>query len=193
MAHDPGYIKGYIPGVRENGGQYTHAAAWVILAYLLQGEGDEAHQLLEMVNPINHALDREQVRRYAVEPYAVPGDVYAAEQHLGRGGWTWYTGAAGWLYQVAVRWLLGSWIESRDGAQYLVVDPCVPKSWTSFGLTLRHGTTTWRVSVRNPRERSRSGTRERRRGRGSRSRRPLVDDGGDHEVIVTMIGGSADG
>ncbi len=190
MTHDPGYIKGYVPGVRENGGQYTHAAVWVILAYLLRGDGDQAHQLLEMVNPINHALDKEQVRRYAVEPYAVAGDVYAAEQHLGRGGWTWYTGAAGWMYQVAVRWLLGVWIESRDGVDHLVVEPCVPKSWSEFAITVRRGSSTYRVSVENPRGANRGVTRVALDGTNVPGLAvPLVDDGAEHSVVVTMIGG----
>ena len=128
--------------------------------------------------------------RYAVEPYVVAADVYAAEPHIGRGGWTWYTGSAGWFYQVAVRWLLGTWIEWRDGARHLVVDPCVPKGWTSFALAIRQGGTTWNVSVKNPRGANRGVARVTLDGADVPGLSiPLAEDGGEHEVIVTMIGG----
>ena len=107
MAHDPGYIKGYLPGVRENGGQYTHAALWIVIALARLGLGDEAMELFHMLNPINHTRTPEDVERYRVEPYVVAADVYAHPMHVGRGGWTWYTGSAGWMYQAAIDGLLG--------------------------------------------------------------------------------------
>ncbi len=107
MEHDPGYIKGYLPGVRENGGQYTHAALWTVIALARLGLGDAAMELFHMINPINHSRTPEGLQRYRVEPYAVAADVYAHPMHVGRGGWTWYTGSAGWMYQAAVGSLLG--------------------------------------------------------------------------------------
>ena len=101
MAHDPGYIKGYLPGIRENGGQYTHAALWTVIALASLGLGDEAMELFHMINPINHTRIAEDVERYRAEPYAVAADVYAHPMHVGRGGWTWYTGSAGWMYRAA--------------------------------------------------------------------------------------------
>ena len=106
-AHDPGYIKGYPPGIRENGGQYTHGAVWAALAFAMLGDGDRAGELLSMLNPIHHADSPTGVHRYKVEPYVVCADVYSVPPHVGRGGWTWYTGSAGWMYRVALEWLLG--------------------------------------------------------------------------------------
>src|SRR5678815_4329678 len=107
MAHDPGYIKGYLPGIRENGGQYTHAAIWAVIALARLGMGDEAMELFHMLNPINHMRTTEDTERYRAEPYVVAADVYAHPMHVGRGGWTWYTGSAGWMYQAAIQSLLG--------------------------------------------------------------------------------------
>ncbi len=121
-ALDPGYIKGYVPGVRENGGQYTHAAAWVVLALARLGSGDEAVELLHMLNPVNHSRTPAEVRRYMTEPYSVAGDVYDHPAHSGRGGWTWYTGSAGWMYRVAVEGILGL---ERRGSTFSV-DPLHP-------------------------------------------------------------------
>ena len=130
---NPGYIKGYVPGVRENGGQYTHAALWVVLAQALLRRGDAAHELLSFINPILRSSDPDSVRRYRVEPYVVAADIYSAPGHAGRGGWTWYTGAAGWMYRVTVEYLLGI---KREG-QWLTIDPCVPAEWPGYKATLR--------------------------------------------------------
>ena len=111
---DPGYIKGYPPGVRENGGQYTHAAAWAVIAFAMLGDGDKACELFSMLNPIHHASTRAAVHRYKVEPYVVCADVYAMPPHVGRGGWTWYTGAAGWLYRAGLEWILGFRVQGAD-------------------------------------------------------------------------------
>jgi cyclic beta-1,2-glucan synthetase len=129
----PGYIKGYVPGVRENGGQYTHAALWVVLAHTLLRRGDSAHELLSFINPIHRSSDPERVKHYRVEPYAVAADIYSAEAHVGRGGWTWYTGAAGWMYRVTIESLLGI---KREGTA-LRIDPCVPRHWHQYRVTYR--------------------------------------------------------
>lgn len=127
-AHDPGYIKGYPPGLRENGGQYTHAAMWAILAFAGLDQGDKAHELFALLNPINHALTPEQVARYKVEPYVMAADVYSVAPHTGRGGWTWYTGSAGWMYRAGVEGILGI---RREGDE-LIIDPCLPLDWPGF-------------------------------------------------------------
>jgi cyclic beta-1,2-glucan synthetase len=145
-SQDPGYIKGYLPGVRENGGQYTHAAAWVVAAYAALGEGDKAAELLSLLNPVNHTSTRAGVYRYKVEPYAVAADVYAVPPHAGRGGWTWYTGSAGWLYRAGLEWLLGF----RIRGDTLHLAPCPPRDWRRYEFRLRRGGSTWDISVSNP-------------------------------------------
>ncbi len=190
MAHDPGYIKGYLPGVRENGGQYTHAAIWVVMAYALIGDGDEALGLLDLVNPLNHALTREAADVYRVEPYVVAADVYAAPPHVGRGGWTWYTGSASWFYNVAVRTILGIQTRYEDGQGFLVIDPCIPKSWPSFSAEVRIGSTTFDVEVTNPRGANRGVARVTVDGQAvADGRVPMAQDGGRHRVEVAMLGG----
>lgn len=190
MVHDPGYIKGYVPGVRENGGQYTHAAIWVALAYLLQGDGDEAIGLLDLINPLNHARSREDADVYKVEPYVVAADVYAVNPHAGRGGWTWYTGAAGWFYRVAVQHVYGLTLLAEDGVRYFTVNPCIPKHWSGFEVVYRFGSAEYRISVDNPRGVNRGVDRINLDGRAVPDLRvPLVDDGGQHTVLVTMLGG----
>jgi cyclic beta-1,2-glucan synthetase len=183
MAQDPGYIKGYLPGVRENGGQYTHAALWTVLALARLGLGDEAMELFHMLNPINHTRTAEGVERYRVEPYVVAADVYAHPQHLGRGGWTWYTGSAGWMYQSAIEGLLGL----RRGGATWSLDPCIPAIWPGYSMEWRAGRTRYRITVTNPERRC--------RGVGSASLDgvavdpraiPLRDDGETHDVAVII-------
>jgi cyclic beta-1,2-glucan synthetase len=189
MPKDPGYIKGYLPGVRENGGQYTHAAVWVVLAHLLQGDGDEAFDLLSMLNPISHASEPEAAARYKVEPYSLAADVYTVEPHVGRGGWTWYTGAAAWMYRVAIGNLLGLTVENRRGADVLVVDPCIPKDWPAYSMTLRHGGGVWHVRVENPRGVNRGVERVTLDGQPVEGASVPLDGAGEHEVVVTLLGG----
>jgi len=190
MVQDPGYIKGYVPGVRENGGQYTHAAIWVALAYALMGDGDEAVALLDLINPVNHALDEASAERYRVEPYVIAADVYAVEPHTGRGGWTWYTGSASWYYRVAVRDILGLHLEAENGTRYARIDPCVPKSWTAWRMTFRDGATTYKIALENPRGANRGVERVTLDGVARADLRiPLAGDGASHEVLVTMLGG----
>jgi cellobiose phosphorylase len=142
---DPGYIKGYVPGVRENGGQYTHAAIWVGFAFAELRDGVRAHALFNMLNPINHALDPDDRDRYKVEPYVIAADVYAHPQHVGRGGWTWYTGSAAWMYRLGVEAILG--LRRVDGA--LCVDPAIPPGWPGFEVCYRHGAATYTIQVDN--------------------------------------------
>jgi cyclic beta-1,2-glucan synthetase len=143
---DPGYIKGYPPGIRENGGQYTHAALWSVIALARLGNGDEAATLLAMLNPINHSLTPSEMHRYKVEPYVVAADIYSRPPHVGRGGWTWYTGAAGWMQRAGIEDILGLRIEGA----FLQIDPCIPKHWPSFELTLQRGGARYEIVVVNP-------------------------------------------
>jgi cyclic beta-1,2-glucan synthetase len=144
---DPGYIKGYPPGLRENGGQYSHAAMWTLLAYTrLRGDaqaGKKAHDLFALLNPINHARTPEEVARYKVEPYAIAADVYSVAPHVGRGGWTWYTGAAGWMYRAGVEGILGL---RREG-EVLILDPCIPPDWPGFEIKIELGASRYVIHV----------------------------------------------
>ncbi len=142
---EPGYIKGYVPGIRENGGQYTHAAIWLAQATAMMGRGDEAYALWSLLNPIRHAANRDSVGRYRVEPYVVAADVYGRAPHVGRGGWTWYTGSAAWLYRVALETLLGF---QRRGNR-LRIDPCIPSDWKQFRVAYRYGTSIYSIVVEN--------------------------------------------
>src|SRR5207248_10262247 len=140
---EPGYIKGYLPGVRENGGQYTHAAVWAIIAFAALGDGDRAAGLLGVLNPINHALTPTAVERYKVEPYVVAADVYAEPPHAGRGGWTWYTGSAGWMYRLITESLLGL----RLDVNKLYFAPRVPATWNAFKVHYRYRQTVFHILV----------------------------------------------
>ncbi len=143
---DPGYIKGYPPGLRENGGQYSHAAMWAILAKARLGDGDGAQALFALINPINHALTPQEALRYKVEPYVIAADVYATPPHEGRGGWTWYTGSAAWMYRAGIEGLLGL---TQAGAN-LVLDPCFPKAWPQITASIGHGAARCDVTIHNP-------------------------------------------
>jgi cyclic beta-1,2-glucan glucanotransferase len=143
---DPGYIKGYPPGIRENGGQYTHAAIWAVMAFAALGNGDKANELFSILNPINRASTRAGVHRYKVEPYVAAADVYAEYPHVGRGGWTWYTGSAGWMYRAGLEWLLGF----RLRGAVLHLDPCIPRGWRRFDITFRYHASRYEIAVENP-------------------------------------------
>ena len=182
---DPGYIKGYPPGIRENGGQYTHAALWSVLAYAMLGDGDKAHDLLTMLNPIRHAGNSAAIHRYKVEPYAICADVYSAPPHVGRGGWTWYTGSAGWMYRVIMEGLLGLKIEGDT----LLLNPCIPRSWPGFELTYRHGRAVYEIAVENPNGAGRGIMRVTLDGADIESkdvRIPLKDDDTTHYLRVIL-------
>ncbi len=181
---DPGYIKGYLPGVRENGGQYTHGAVWSAVALAMLGEGDKAVDLFKMLSPIHHAGDRTNVDVYKVEPYAVVADVYSEPPHVGRGGWTWYTGAAGWLYRLGLESILG--FHKRGSA--LHIDPCIPKEWMGFEITYRHGDTLYRITVENPKGVCRGVSRISLDGTPlpEGALVPLADDAREHRVQVVL-------
>jgi cyclic beta-1,2-glucan synthetase len=144
--HDPGYIKGYLPGVRENGAQYTHAACWTVLATAMRGDGDRAFALYQMLNPLMHARTPAEVATYKVEPYVIAADVYTADGQLGRGGWTWYTGSASWMYRVGVETILGV---TRRGDRLTII-PRVPASWPEYGVTYRFGEAQYDIVVERP-------------------------------------------
>jgi cyclic beta-1,2-glucan synthetase len=180
--HDPGYIQGYLPGVRENGAQYTHAALWAILATALAGDGTRAMELFQMINPITHATSPEAVQRYKVEPYVIAADVYSAEGHLGRGGWTWYTGSASWVYRVALEGILG--FEKHGDS--LFINPCIPAAWKEFSIRYRYGKATYSITVKNPEGVEKGKVSLSLDGRALDDSLPLVDDGTEHHVIATI-------
>ncbi len=140
---NPGYIKGYVPGVRENGGQYTHGAIWAAMAFAALGDSRRAWELLDMINPINHANSAQAIAIYKVEPYVLAADVYALSPHTGRGGWTWYTGSAGWMYQLIVESLLGLRLEV-DKLRFV---PCLPADWEAFKVHYRYRETVYHIAV----------------------------------------------
>ncbi|HLJ59115.1 MAG TPA: glucoamylase family protein [bacterium] len=182
-AHDPGYINGYVPGIRENGGQYTHAAAWTVLAFAALGDGDKAAELFGMLNPINHAVSRATVQRYKVEPYVVAADVYSEPPHVGRGGWTWYTGSAGWLYRAAIEWMLGV----RVRGPMFSIDPCIPRTWPGYSIRFRHHSAVYSVQVENPSSVCRGVVLAELDGRHLDSATiPLADDGAEHQVRIVL-------
>ena len=182
-AIDPGYIAGYPPGIRENGGQYTHAATWAVLAFTALGDGDKAGALFAMLNPINHARTRADAERYKVEPYAVVADIYSTAPHVGRGGWSWYTGSAGWMQRVGVEGILGVRILGTS----LHINPCIPHHWPGFTATITWRSARYTITVDNP-----SGVSQ-----GVRSilldgvvlpgrTVALADDGAQHTLGVTL-------
>jgi cyclic beta-1,2-glucan synthetase len=180
---DPGYVKGYVPGVRENGGQYTHAALWTVIAFAMLGDGDRAGELFGLLNPINHSSTRAGLHKYKVEPYVAMGDVYAVPPHTGRGGWTWYTGSAGWMYRAAVEYILGFKLEGDR----LRIDPCIPRWWREFEITYRRGKTTFRIKVENPHGLCRGIDKVLVDGLEQSSEEiALGDDGQTHDVRVVM-------
>jgi cyclic beta-1,2-glucan synthetase len=180
---NPGYIKGYVPGVRENGGQYTHAAIWTTMAFAALGDKHRAWELFAMINPINHGRSAEEVKTYKVEPYVVAADVYGVEPHTGRGGWTWYTGSAAWMYRLIMESLLGLRVE----ANRLSFEPCLPTQWDNFTIRYRFRETNYRITIRQQQD-----------GEGGAATvtvdgvvQPemavaLVDDGHDHVVDVVL-------
>jgi cyclic beta-1,2-glucan synthetase len=183
--HDPGYIKAYPPGIRENGGQYTHAAMWSTLAFALLGDGDRAGELFSILNPINHSSTRAAIHRYKVEPYVVCADVYSSPQHIGRGGWTWYTGSAGWMYRTAVEGILGIHVRGR----VLIINPCIPRGWTAFEITYKYGSSRYRIAVENPRGVNAGVSHATLDGReisGAPGEIAMVDDGAYHYGRVTL-------
>jgi cyclic beta-1,2-glucan synthetase len=184
-SHDPGYIKGYPAGIRENGGQYTHGVLWSIMAFAMLGEGDRAGELFAMLNPINHARSRTAAQRYRVEPYVACGDVYSVAPNVGRGGWTWYSGSAAWMYRVAVEYILGL----RLVGGTLMIDPVIPRSWPQFEATVRFGDAVYEIVVENPGACCQGVAGIAMDGQSLRFDRPglsLLSDGKTHHIRVTM-------
>jgi cyclic beta-1,2-glucan synthetase len=181
---DPGYIKGYLPGVRENGGQYTHAAVWCVIAFATLGDGDRAGELFGLLNPINHASTRAGIHRYRVEPYVAAADVYSTAPHVGRGGWTWYTGSAGWMYRAGVEWILGF----RLRGAHLVIDPCIPRAWREYEIAFRYHSSQYEIEVSNPNEVSKGIVALSLDGTALTPGEDLelVDDGATHRVQVIL-------
>lgn len=181
---DPGYIKGYLPGIRENGGQYSHAAIWTIWAFARLGEGNMAHALFDLINPITHTDAPEKVSRYKAEPYVLAADVYGVPPHQGRGGWTWYTGSSGWFYRLGLEGILGL----RKVGHTLLIEPCIPQDWAGYEVVYRYGrATSYHIHVENP-----SGVQQGvaevwldgQRLTGPQI--PLHDDGQTHQVEVFL-------
>jgi cyclic beta-1,2-glucan synthetase len=189
-SHDPGYIKAYPPGIRENGGQYTHGTIWSIFAFAALGQGDQAGDLIAILNPIHHSSTPNAVARYKVEPYVACADVYSVAPHVGRGGWTWYTGSAGWLYRAGLEAVLGF----RVLGNTLVVDPCLPKMWPGYEIVFRRRgagnmLTRYEITVENPCRISRGVVVAELDGvkiaKGV-ARIPLVNDGRVHRVRIEL-------
>ena len=181
---DPGYIKGYPAGIRENGGQYTHGVLWGIVAFAMLGNGTRAGELFSVINPINHARSRTAALRYRVEPYVACGDVYSMPPNVGRGGWTWYSGSAAWMYRVAIESILGL---GRQG-EWLTIDPRIPANWPKFEATIRHFGSTYQILVENPDGRCRGVVQITVDGITSDSLTgiPLARDGKEHKVHVII-------
>ncbi len=183
-SRDPGYIKGYVPGIRENGGQYTHAAVWTVMAFAGLGEGDKAGELFRILNPVHRASSRSKVQRYKVEPYVVAGDVYAEPPQVGCGGWTWYSGAAGWLYRAGVETMLGFHLQGAA----LRIDPCIPREWPGYSIRFRYRAAIYDIVVENPRHVSRGVTLRELDGvsLAGQDHIPLVEKRGEHYVRIVL-------
>jgi cellobiose phosphorylase len=183
---NPGYIAGYVPGVRENGGQYTHGAIWAAMAFAALGERERAWSVLALINPLHHVATAEGLARYKVEPYVMAADVYSVAPHTGRGGWSWYTGSAGWMYRLIVESLLGLKLETSAAGARLVFSPCLPADWPGYSLEYRYRETPYRIEVtqsataREPIEIELDGTAQ------SSPALPLHDDGLPHHVLVRL-------
>ena len=143
---NPGYIKSYLPGVRENGGQYTHSSCWVIIAESILGFGDKALEYYRMINPIEHSRTKEASNKYKVEPYVIPADIYGAGNLAGRGGWTWYTGSSSWYYRAGIEYILGFKIENNT----IKINPCIPKDWKEYEIKYRYKNAIYNIKVKNP-------------------------------------------
>jgi cyclic beta-1,2-glucan synthetase len=163
---NPGYIKGYVPGVRENGGQYTHAAIWMVMAFARMYDSAKTWELIQLINPIGHGGTAEEIETYKVEPYVMAADVYGVEPHTGRGGWTWYTGSAGWMYQL----ILESFLGLRRSGDTIWFEPCIPNEWQSFSVRYKYQDTVYNITVHQ--------------GASSDHKIKLVNDNGEHNIVI---------
>jgi cyclic beta-1,2-glucan synthetase len=183
---NPGYIKGYPPGIRENGGQYTHGAVWSVIAFAMLGDGDKAGELFSILNPISHSSTRAGIHRYKVEPYVTCGDVYAEPAHVGRGGWTWYSGSAGWMYRAGLEWILGFRLRGAT----LLMDPSIPKGWRNFEIVFRYRSARYVIEVENPHGVSRGVASIELDRKVLPTTNPMLialsDDGATHQVRVVL-------
>jgi cyclic beta-1,2-glucan synthetase len=180
---DPGYIKGYPPGIRENGGQYTHAATWTAWAFAELGQGDSSEALFRMLNPIYHGDTPEKMARYRVEPYVIAADVYSMPPHTGQGGWTWYTGSGSWMYRLGLEAILGF----RRRGNVLRISPCIPGAWSGFTITYRHGASVYHIQVLNPKGVNRGVEQILLEGEVLAGKDiPLLDEKRRYEVVVRM-------
>jgi cellobiose phosphorylase len=175
----PGYIRGYVPGVRENGGQYSHAAIWTLMAFAALRDRDKVWELFSMIQPLGHASDMQSMKVYKVEPYVIAADVYANESHRGRGGWTWYTGSAGWMYQFIIGSLLGIELK-KDQLQFT---PCFPSDWPSVQIQYKYGTSAYHITVYQLKANEESWWKS-EAGEGKGNAIQLVDDGIEHRFEV---------
>jgi cellobiose phosphorylase len=182
---NPGYIKGYVPGVRENGGQYTHAAIWGAMAFSKLKDNKKAWQIAKMINPIEHAKSFEDVVKYKVEPYVMAADVYALSPHAGRGGWTWYTGSAGWMYRLIIESLLGLKLETDK----LYMEPCIPSDWTTYKIYYKFRETMYLIVVTQYHEGNPKLTLLVDGAECQDNFIPLVDDRQEHLAEVIIISG----
>ncbi|HEX2620255.1 MAG TPA: protein ndvB, partial [Phototrophicaceae bacterium] len=181
--HDPGYVRSYPPGIRENGGQYTHAALWCVWAFAQLEQGNLAGKLFRLLNPISHSTTAEQAEKYRVEPYVIAADVYSIAPHIGRGGWTWYTGSASWMYRLGIERILGL---KRRGNR-LEIDPCIPDDWASYELMYRDGETSYNIHIQNPQRVNRGIIQIKFDGVSIlEADIPLLKDGLQHEVYIEL-------
>jgi cyclic beta-1,2-glucan synthetase len=181
---NPGYIAGYVPGVRENGGQYTHSAVWTAMAFAALGNAARAWQVMDLINPLNHGRSADSVAIYKVEPYVVAADVYSVAPHTGRGGWSWYTGSAGWMYRLVVESLLGLTLQVDDDGARLLIRPCMPARWTGYHVDYCFGETTYGIDIASAGDAAPSVTLDGEQHPGGGI--TLVDDGRAHEVRVVL-------
>jgi cellobiose phosphorylase len=180
---NPGYIKGYMPGVRENGGQYTHGAIWATMAFALMGDTERAWDLFALLNPVHHSATPNQIATYKVEPYVMAADVYAVAPHTGRGGWTWYTGSAGWMYRLLLEALLGVSLEGNQ----LRLTPRFPKTWTGFTVHYRYRGTPYHIRITRLPGGPAGGSQLSCDGQALAGNLiPLVDDHRDHSVEMQV-------
>ncbi|WDC83711.1 hypothetical protein PL321_14210 [Caloramator sp. mosi_1] len=169
--------------MRENGGQYTHAATWVILAYTKLGLGDKAFKLFDMINPINHTTTQLECSKYKVEPYVMAADVYAVEPHIGRGGWTWYTGSSGWMYKVGLEGILGF----NKLSDRIIINPCIPKSWKEYTISYTYNDTIYNIKVINNNGKCTGIEKIELDGETLKEKYiPLFNDNKEHKIIVYM-------